>query len=127
MQNSDLDSTILRAAGGSLVIGDGLGITKSKGLNQPPQIQTMHANQVLIYGLRASFAQGPVFGRIAGGVRKAHYFNQPTVGVPLGLLALGPRCRVIDCLPGSGVNDAAVYFEVYRDCANGFRPWLWRR
>ena len=98
LQNSDLNSPIFRAPGCSLVIGDGLGLTISKGLNQPPQIQTMHANQVLNYGLGASFAQGAISRRIAGGIRKSHYFNQPTVRVPLGLLSFGPGCRFIDGL-----------------------------
>src|SRR6266404_873541 len=51
LQNPDLDSPVFRAPGCCFVIGDGLGFTKSKGLNQPPQIQIMHANQVLYYGL----------------------------------------------------------------------------
>ncbi len=98
LQNSDLNSPIFRAPGCSLVIGDGLGLTISKGLNQPPQIQIMHANQVLNYGLRASFTQGAIPRRVAGGIRKSHYFNQPTVRVPLGLLSFGPGCRFIDRL-----------------------------
>jgi hypothetical protein len=56
LQDYDLNSPIFRASGGSFVIGDRLGITISKGLNQPPQIQIMYANQVLNYRLCASFA-----------------------------------------------------------------------
>src|SRR6267154_1220457 len=80
----------------------------------------MDANQVLNYGLRTSFAQGSVFRRVAGSIRKSHDFNQPTFRVPLGLLSLGPGGRIIDCLFGGGVNNAAVYFEENRDCSNRF-------
>src|SRR3977135_653485 len=78
----------------------------------------MDANQVLNYGLRASFAQGSIFRRVAGLIRKSHDFNQPTVGVSLSLLSLGPGRPFIYCLPSGRVNNAAVYFEEDRDGAN---------
>src|SRR6266850_492582 len=120
LQNPDLNSPIFCAPFRSFVVGDGPGFTMAKGLNQPPQIQIMHAHQVLNYALRASFTQAAISRRVAGCIRKSHYFNQPTVRVSLGLLSLCPGCRFIDGLLGGCVDSAAVYFEEDRDCANRF-------
>src|SRR2546421_1983983 len=79
----------------------------------------MHANQILNYALRTSFAESPISCRISGCIRKSHYFNQPTVRVSLGLLSLCPSRSFIDRVLGVCINDAAVYLEENRDGANG--------
>src|SRR6185295_16264217 len=81
LQDPDLNPTVFRAALCGFVIRDGFRIAISKGLNQPPQIQIMHANQVLNYSLRTSFTQGAISRRIAGCICKSHHFNEPTVRV----------------------------------------------
>src|SRR5689334_8091114 len=85
LQNSDLDAPILFPSFGGLVVSDWFGVTKTKWLDQPAQIQAMHADQVLNDGLGPALTQGAVLRGIAGGVCKSHYFNQPSVSVPLGL------------------------------------------
>jgi len=42
-------------------------------------MQKMAGNQVLNDVLRALFAEEAILRRLAGGVRKAHDFNQPAV------------------------------------------------
>src|SRR6202008_2698356 len=51
-------------------------------------------------------------------IRKSHNFNQPTIRVTFGFLTLGPRCRVIDRLLASSIDDAAVYPKENRDGTN---------
>lgn len=114
LQDPDLNAPILLAPFCSVVIGDGLALTIPKWLDQASQIQIVHADQVLNDGLRASFAKRAILSCVAGCIRKANYFNEPTVRVSLSLFFLGPGCRVINRLLGGSVNQAAIYFEENR-------------
>src|SRR4030095_16298641 len=71
----------------------------------------MNAHQILNDRLGAAFAQRAILGRVAGGVRKADHFNEPSVRVSLGLLSLGPGGCFIDRLLGIGIDDGAVHLE----------------
>jgi len=62
LQNSDLNAAILGATLCRLVVGNGLGITKSEGLDQPSQIQTMHADSALNTYARSPGGSAPCPG-----------------------------------------------------------------